>query len=106
MPQDFTTEDAVIFAGIEAGPESSEGLEFAFYCVVNSAEGHRGVWLPAVASNPQVIEQLKRMELGKMFRIASEETWGAMGTRVNAIEVSPDAPVYDIPVPAPTFLEI
>jgi len=76
-------EDLAIFAGIDEEFSSDGEIAFGVYCPIS---GQRAVWLPASASDPEVVEHVKTMQIGQLFRITSEESVGGMGTRVQAME--------------------
>lgn len=89
-----------------AGPESdadtpSGSFEFGFEMDV----GGESVCLPAITSNPAVIEALREMVPGDRFIISHEGSWGGMGTRVDGImiPIGGDAPsAKTAPAPAET----
>lgn len=92
----------VIFGGFDGSTEDSD-CEFGIYVAPNGKEAVR---LPAVTSSRDVVEKLKNLSLGQVFKVTSEQPSGPLGTRVNAVEVKPDAKIYTIPQDRPVFLKL
>ena len=96
-------EQTVVFAGdlLPCGDNPNE-YEFGLYVPVEAA----AVWQPAVTSNMEVVRQLKQMKAGQTFKITSEEPDGAVGIRINSIEISEGSPAYKIPAGSPPFFSL
>jgi hypothetical protein len=60
----------------------------------------------AVASDENVIEKLKSLQIGQTFRVVAESRWGTLGTRVDKVEIIGNGPVYDIPADSPPSFKI
>jgi hypothetical protein len=90
----------VIFAGMDDA--SSKECEFGIYVPSDDL----ATWLPAITSSSNVIEKLKTLPLGQVFKITASENDGAMGTRIHAIEVDSNAPVYTVPEDRPATLAL
>ncbi len=95
--------EPVIFAGISEPTQYSKPgeVEFGIYVKVDP---HQAVWLPAVASQPDVVGKLQAMKLGEQFRITAERSEGGMGTRVDAIKQNAKWPVISLAEKSPGLL--
>ena len=91
--QAFNDNSKVIFAGQDIEPAAGpKDYNFGIYV----PSGETAYWLPAVTSEPSVIEKLQGMEIGQVFKILSQRNEGAMTTRINALRPVNDAPIYDV----------
>lgn len=91
-PHILLQEDIAVFAGVEAEPIGN-AYEFGIYVFPTSVE--QGVWLPASAIDPEIIEKFRTMEVGQIFEITQEDNSDAMGTVIEAIEIPDNAPILE-----------
>lgn len=88
-PHILLQENVVVFAGADEEP-CGNAYEFGIYAFPSNPE--QGVWLPASATDPEIIAKLQAMEVGQLFKVTEEENTGPMETLVGGIEVMEGVP--------------
>ena len=70
-------------------------LEFGAYVILPGSKEQ--IWLPHTATDPDVIDQVRKMEAGELFYITKSTGLGGVGVMVEEVDRPCPKRVYEIP---------